>query len=678
MGTMEFRQDANSVTIDMLLIVHPEKTTTVQKVQRDRQMEISASHQKQDYHGDGNANNRSGQPRENHIRGQQVETHTSEQTQVITSYTNEGTHVTVEIHPRNTTPQLLKKFSMGKGIWKLPSLTGQDNKGFQENKNSRPRLPTGKDLHAYPWDKSSLKSISLDLQTFEKLDAYASKVSVKSSIEELVRTLLLQARTDLEKVRAVWMWICHHIEYDVVEYHNKSQRSSTPMDVLQTGKSICEGYAGLFEQMCRIAGIQCMKLSGYSKGYGYKTGQTFQGDSDHAWNAVYLDGRWHLLDSTWGSGSVDDSCRNFTFRYNEFYFLTHPALFINNHFPENSNWQLLKPTLTLKEFENNVWHKSNFYTVGMLCAHPDTPIIQTVNGKATISVESRSPALFMYKMKGTKEHGLMTLKKNGMKLEVYPQMTGNHKLEVFAKPHKGSEDLYNCVLEYTLECNSVDKNICFPKDLHQPVGPSWFTERQGFLRPSHPDPIIHTNDGRCSITFTLSKDLSVLASLHSDNSSLTEDVTRRYIMQIHRGTQIEFKIHLPHSGNFVLKIYTKKKADSGNYNYIFNYLISCPNTEVKWPVFPQYYSKWAEDYELLEPLSGLLPANRNVHFKLKLHGIAKVFVQCENTCPLTLSKDGFWEGTFNTSGCTEVFVMVLENANHKFYSHILKYEVETQ
>lgn len=63
-----------------------------------------------------------------------------------------------------------------------------------------------------------------------------------------------------------------------------------------------------------IAGIQCMKLSGYSKGYGYKMGQTFTGDSDHAWNAVYLDGRWHLLDSTWGSGAVDDSFTKFTFR----------------------------------------------------------------------------------------------------------------------------------------------------------------------------------------------------------------------------------------------------------------------------------------------------------------------------------------------------------------------------
>lgn len=64
-----------------------------------------------------------------------------------------------------------------------------------------------------------------------------------------------------------------------------------------------------------LAGVQCMNLSGYCKGHGYRAGQTFAGDYDHAWNAVYLEGQWHLVDSTWGSGSIDDCFSKFTFRY---------------------------------------------------------------------------------------------------------------------------------------------------------------------------------------------------------------------------------------------------------------------------------------------------------------------------------------------------------------------------
>ncbi|XP_066477593.1 kyphoscoliosis peptidase [Tiliqua scincoides] len=640
--TMEFHKDPSAVALEMLLIVQPEKRKTVQKLQIDKQTESHTPHQSQGFQGDGNGNNKLQQYRGNDLH---------------------GTHVTVEVHARNSTPQLFKKLSLGKG--------------FQDNGKRRPRPPGSKDQHAYPWDKSCLKSIPLDLKQFEKLDAYAIKVTTKSSVEELVKTLLRVAHNDLEKVRAIWTWICHHIAYDIVGFFHKDEQSFKPKDVLHSGKSICEGYAGLFEQMCSLAGVQCMNLSGYSKGHGYRTGQTFTGECDHAWNAVYLDGRWHLVDSTWGSGTIDDCFSKFTFRYNEFYFLTHPALFINNHFPDNSNWQLLKPTVTLKQFESNMLYKSDFYKMGLLAAHPETPIIQTVNGKVTVAVESRFPMLFMCELKGAKEYSLMTLKKNGMNLELYPQKTGSHKLQIYAKPFKSSEEVYNCVLEYILECSSVDRTICFPKELHQPVGPSWFTEREGFLKPSHRGPIIHTNDGRCDVNFILSKDLSVLASLHSDSISLTDD-KKRHILQVCQGNRVEFKIHLPHAGNFVFKIFAKKKSSPGNYNYIFNYLIFCPNTEVKWPAFPQNYSKWAEGYELVEPLAGSLPADRNIKFKLKLHSIAKAFVQCEKTCPLSLSKDGYWEGSCSTSGCTEVYVMVLENANHKFYSQILKYEVEPQ
>ncbi|XP_034295486.1 kyphoscoliosis peptidase [Pantherophis guttatus] len=640
MGTMEFPNVHSAVALQMLLVVQSDKrhTTAVQKLREDKQGRSLVLQQNQ-----GNA-----------FRKQQV----------ITTCSPQGTQVTVEVHSSNSTPQLFKKIS--------------SEKGFQVNGKSSPRPPGLKDQHAYPWDKSCLKSMPLDLKQFEKLDAYAKKVNAKSSVEELVQNLLLVAHTDLEKVRAIWIWICHHIEYDVVGFFDKENQSFNPQDVLQSGKSICEGYARLFEQMCRIAGVHCMNLSGYSKGYGYKTGQTFEGEYTHAWNAVYLDGKWHLVDSTWGSGSIDECCSKFTFRYSEFYFLTHPALFINNHFPDNNNWQLLKPTVALKQFENNLLYKSDFYMMGLLVAHPETSIIQTVNGKVTIVVESRSPMLFMSELKRAKEYSLMTLKRNGMHLELYPQKMGSHKLQIYAKPPKGPEEMYTCILEYNVECNSIDRNVCFPKELHQPVGPNWFTKKQGILRPSQKGPVIHTNDGCCNLSFILSKDLNILASLHSDSVSFSEDEGRRHILQQQQGNQINFKIHLPHAGNFAFQIFAKKKSDPGNYNYIFNYLICCPNTKVKWPMFPQNYSNWAESYELVEPLAAFLPANCNIKFKLKLHSIAKAFVQCEKLCPLSLSKDGYWEGSCSTSGCREIYVTVLENANHKFYSHILKYEVESQ
>lgn len=43
MGTMDFKTDPSAVTINLLLIVHPEETASKQKGQRERQTEGSRS-----------------------------------------------------------------------------------------------------------------------------------------------------------------------------------------------------------------------------------------------------------------------------------------------------------------------------------------------------------------------------------------------------------------------------------------------------------------------------------------------------------------------------------------------------------------------------------------------------------------------------------------------------------
>ncbi|XP_032767090.1 kyphoscoliosis peptidase isoform X2 [Rattus rattus] len=647
---MELKKDSNAVAIDMLLIVHSEKRRAAQATHLDPQADPGALLQNRGgFQGVRNGIRKWQELEENGFQGNLPEKQCLQQPQVITSYDNQGTQLTVEIHPQDAMPQLLKKFSLAKRL--------QGDK----NGNMRPRQPGGKDAHAYPWDRSNLKSMPLDLRHFEKLDASASQVTVKSGLNELVSDLLQEAHSDLERVRAIWIWICHHIEYDVEAAQEKDRQAFKPTNILRTRKTNCDGYAGLFERMCRVAGVQCVTVSGYSKGFGYKTGQSFSGEFDHAWNAVYLEGRWHLI-------SLHSS-------YNEFYFLTHPALFIEDHFPDNKNWQLLKPPQSLRQFENNMYHKSEFYNKGMLSAHPETPMIRTVNGKATVTIESRAPTLFMFMLNGKQEHGLLSLRKNGMKLEVYPPTMGTHKLQIFAK---GNSEIYSSVLEYTLKCNYVDFSVRLPTELHQPVGPSWFSEQMGIRKPSHPDPIIHTSDGRCSISFGVEEGISILASLHGDDGPITEETKRRYIFQMNREKRTELKVQLPHAGKFALKIFVKKRQEQGNFVFVFNYLLCCANTKVNWPMFPEIYGHWGQDNELLEPLSGVLPANRNIPFKLKLHGIAKALVKGQDTWPLTLNPEGYWEGSCNTAGCQEVYVMVLENANHNFYNYILKYKVNDQ
>ncbi|XP_078521937.1 kyphoscoliosis peptidase-like [Lissotriton helveticus] len=426
-----------------------------------------------------------------------------------------------------------------------------------------------------------------DLKKFKELDAYAAKVDVKSNEpEDLVKILLLQAHTDLEKVRAIWIWICHHIEYDTVGYHSEAARSPDPKIILQMRKGVCIGYARLFERLCSAAGTRCVLLLGYVKEFGCRLGQSSSMGIYHAWNAVLLNGSWHLLDSTWGSGRFDGKCTQFQFSYNEFYFLTHPAIFIEDHFPDKKEWQLLSPTLSKRQYMNNICHHYGFYNMGLLTSCPKTAVIKTVKGRSSISIEGSTQTLFMFHLNGAEKSCLLMLKKYGMKLEVYPRVTGRHKLQIFAKPFNSSE-IYTSVLEYIVECGSVDKNMKIPKELYYPVGPSWLSEKKGLFQPSHPDPVIHTQDGCCSVSFTLKEQMDIFATLYTDEIKLTEELKRRHILQVQQKKFVKFWIQLPQAGTYVLHIYAKSKSKPDDYQCVCNYLLSCKNVKVRWPAFPK-------------------------------------------------------------------------------------------
>ncbi|CAI5767726.1 Hypothetical predicted protein [Podarcis lilfordi] len=201
---------------------------------------------------------------------------------------------------------------------------GQGSTQPPENLNRLSRLNISCLFILCPWVERDKKSMPIDLAEFKELDAYAQKVDVKDTVENLVSVLLQKAHSDLEKVRAFWVWICHHIEYDEEGCRDREKLALKPADVLRSGKTICSGYSLLFAKMCSLVGIRCRYLVGRTRNM-----------KRHAWNAVYLDGKWHLLDCTWGRCGVLGRC-------NDYYFLTHPVLFVENHLPDDPKWLLLK------------------------------------------------------------------------------------------------------------------------------------------------------------------------------------------------------------------------------------------------------------------------------------------------------------------------------------------------
>lgn len=116
-----------------------------------------------------------------------------------------------------------------------------------------------------------------------------------------------EATTDVEKAWLVYVWITDNIVYDVEGYRTKNYAKMDSQTVLERGLGVCAGYANLFKDLCDVLGVECVKISGASKGFGYSVGSKVD-ENSHAWNAITCgasDGSYRYIDSTWGAGSMN-------------------------------------------------------------------------------------------------------------------------------------------------------------------------------------------------------------------------------------------------------------------------------------------------------------------------------------------------------------------------------------
>ncbi len=207
--------------------------------------------------------------------------------------------------------------------------------------------------------------ILFDETMFATIDRHAlqAPASARNSIESLARYLTAPAKNDIEKVRSIYRWITENISYDVRAFRTGNDGDLSPERVLVSGSSVCSGYTRLFGKLASVAGIEVVEISGWAKGIGYEAGDSVDGPTNHAWNAVKIGDGWYLIDSTWGAGSSDGI--QFIRQFDEHYFLTPPEQFIYDHLPEDPSWQLLEMSLSKAEFVRLPFVKSIFFKNGL-------------------------------------------------------------------------------------------------------------------------------------------------------------------------------------------------------------------------------------------------------------------------------------------------------------------------
>lgn len=173
-----------------------------------------------------------------------------------------------------------------------------------------------------------------------------------STLSDLAKHLINEKNGDSLNLVSIFDWITENIEYDVetyfggldypefaidnyldsASYMNAYNREVSEM-VIRNKKAICDGYSRLFLTLCDLAGIKCQFITG-------KVKFPLRDELDeHAWNAIFIDNEWKLIDLTWASGYL--SGNSFVKKKDMFFYLTPPEQLIYDHIPDELKWSLL-------------------------------------------------------------------------------------------------------------------------------------------------------------------------------------------------------------------------------------------------------------------------------------------------------------------------------------------------
>jgi transglutaminase/protease-like cytokinesis protein 3 len=213
-------------------------------------------------------------------------------------------------------------------------------------------------------------------------------------------------------------------------------------------------------------GLRIQVVSGWSKGYGYTSGQRFEGPTNHAWNAVLINGQWRLMDPTWGAGYLDQQMQ-FVRRFQEHYFLTAPDAFVFDHLPQDSRWQLLQRPLSGDEYADLVYLRPMFFVAGFrIGSHPRARV--AADDRVTVTLGVTQPVQMMARvvdpatdrpLEGDYAFGQV----NDTTAEVHAAFPrpGDYVLRLFAKA-RGAEGSLQWVLDYRVQVSRGASDAAFP------------------------------------------------------------------------------------------------------------------------------------------------------------------------------------------------------------------------
>lgn len=164
----------------------------------------------------------------------------------------------------------------------------------------------------------------------------------KRKLSNIAKSVTGNCKTDYDKIRAVYTYITDNVYYDW-DYADSPDdypdRTHTAMEVMETNKAVCEGFASFSKVLLQLSGIPCVSIRGanhiYNAGYDSDQDAWVIFDTTLGTKNYHEDGDWHtdVSDMSFFDLSIEDSAK----------LKGHEILFINGLLPkENAGHYVLR------------------------------------------------------------------------------------------------------------------------------------------------------------------------------------------------------------------------------------------------------------------------------------------------------------------------------------------------
>jgi transglutaminase-like putative cysteine protease len=159
-----------------------------------------------------------------------------------------------------------------------------------------------RNLERYNSRKNDKLTLQYYLQPSHWVESDNEKlISLASEITEGIEN-------DYDKIRAIHDWVCNNIYYDFDALYGYGELISvSALETFDSRRSVCQGYASITAALLRASGFPTKVVSGYAFGVGvdseWNDDIISSGETNHAWNEVYVSDRWIIIDTTWNSNN---------------------------------------------------------------------------------------------------------------------------------------------------------------------------------------------------------------------------------------------------------------------------------------------------------------------------------------------------------------------------------------